>query len=63
MPAEIGQGAFWAGMVRLFREGSPENLDQLSQDIAREIEAAWVDSNNPADHSAAGEQALRISRP
>jgi alpha-glucoside transport system substrate-binding protein len=43
MPAEIGQGAFWAGMVRLFREGSPENLDQLSQDIAREIEAAWVE--------------------
>ena len=43
MPPKIGQGAFWEGMVRLFREGSPENLDQLSLDIAREIEAAWVE--------------------
>jgi alpha-glucoside transport system substrate-binding protein len=43
MPPEIGQGAFWAGMVRLFREGSPDNLDQLSRDIASEIEAAWVE--------------------
>ncbi len=29
--------------MRLFREGSPENLDQLSLDIAHEIEAAWVE--------------------
>ncbi len=43
MPPEIGAGAFWAGMVRLFREGSAENLDQLSLDIAREIEAAWLE--------------------
>jgi alpha-glucoside transport system substrate-binding protein len=43
MPAEIGDDAFWHGMVRLFREGSPENLDQLSHDIASEIEAAWVE--------------------
>ncbi len=43
MAAEIGQGAFWEGMVRLFREGSMENLDQLSPEIAHEIEAAWVE--------------------
>jgi hypothetical protein len=43
LPPEIGQRAFLKGMVRLFREGSPENLDQLSLDIAREIEAAWVE--------------------
>ncbi|HSB86345.1 MAG TPA: protein kinase [Ilumatobacteraceae bacterium] len=41
MPPEIGEGAFWNGMLRLFREGSAENVDQLSLDIAREIEAAW----------------------
>ena len=29
--------------MRLFREGSVENLDQLSLDIAREIEAAWLE--------------------
>ncbi len=43
MPPEIGSDAFLKGMVRLFREGSPENLDQLSLDIARQIEAAWVE--------------------
>jgi alpha-glucoside transport system substrate-binding protein len=43
MPPEIGSGVFLEGMVRLFREGSMENLDQLSLDIAREIEAAWVE--------------------
>ncbi len=43
MPPEIGSDAFFKGMVRLFREGSPENLDQLSRDIARQIEAAWVE--------------------
>lgn len=43
MPPEIGQRAFWDGMVRLFRDGSLENLDQLSLDIARDIEADWVE--------------------
>ena len=43
MPPEIGSGAFLEGMVRLFREGSLENLDQLSVDIASDIEAAWVE--------------------
>jgi alpha-glucoside transport system substrate-binding protein len=43
MPLEIGQRAFLDGMVQLFTEGSPENLDQLSLDIAREIEATWVE--------------------
>jgi hypothetical protein len=47
MPPEIGSDAFWTGMVRLFREGSPENLDQLSLDIASEIEAAWVELERP----------------
>jgi hypothetical protein len=42
MPPEI-ELAFRAGMMRLFREGSPENLDQLSLDIASEIEATWLD--------------------
>jgi alpha-glucoside transport system substrate-binding protein len=43
MPQEIGSGAFYEGMVRLFREGSLENLDELSLDIARDIEAAWLE--------------------
>ena len=43
MPPEIGSDAFLKGMVRLFREGSLENLDQLSLDIAQDIEAVWVE--------------------
>ena len=43
MRPAIGQGAFWAGMVRLFRDGSLDNLDQLSLDIARDIEAVWLE--------------------
>jgi hypothetical protein len=43
MPPEIGFGAFLEGMVRLFREGSLENLDELSLDIAQDIEAAWLE--------------------
>jgi integrase/recombinase XerD len=43
----LAAGVFWEGMMRLFREGSPENLDQLSLDIAREIEAAWVKLEAP----------------
>ena len=49
MPPEIGQGAFWAGMVRLFREGTPENLDELSLDIASGIEATWLEVEATAD--------------
>ena len=47
MPQEIGFGAFNAGMVRLFREGSPENLDELSFDIAHDIEATWLKLEAP----------------
>ena len=47
MPREIGSGAFLDGMERLFREGSLENLDQLSFDIAHEIEAAWLELEAP----------------
>ena len=35
------------GMVRLFREGSLENLDELSLDIAHDIEAAWLELEAP----------------
>ena len=35
-------------MVPPFREGSPVNLDQLSLDIARDIEAAWVELEQSA---------------
>jgi alpha-glucoside transport system substrate-binding protein len=49
MPAEIGFGAFLDGMVRLFREGSLENLDELSLDIAQDIEAAWLELERTAD--------------
>jgi hypothetical protein len=49
MPPEIGFGAFNAGMVRLFREGSLENLDELSFDIAHDIEAAWLELESTAD--------------
>jgi hypothetical protein len=49
MPFEIGSGAFWDGMVRLFREGSIENLDELSLDIARDVEAAWLELEAGAD--------------
>jgi hypothetical protein len=49
MPQEIGSGAFFDGMVRLFREGSLENLDELSLDIAHDIEAAWREREATAD--------------
>jgi hypothetical protein len=42
MPAEVS-AAFRAGMVRLFREGSLENLDELSLDIAQDMEAATLE--------------------
>jgi len=54
MPPEIGDDAFWHGMVRLFREGSADNLDQLSSDIAGEIEAAWVELEKSADQPSTG---------
>jgi alpha-glucoside transport system substrate-binding protein len=41
MPTEIGFGAFLEGMVRLFQEGSLDNLDALTLAIARDVEAAW----------------------
>ena len=47
MPSEIGSNAFLDGMERLFRDGSPENLDQLSFDIAHEIEVAWLELEAP----------------
>ena len=49
MPEEIGFGAFLNGMVRLFRDGSPENLDELSLDIAHDIEEAWLELEAGAD--------------
>ncbi len=49
MPDEIGSGAFGAGMVRLFEEGSLANLDELSIEIAQDIEAAWVDLEQNSD--------------
>jgi ABC-type glycerol-3-phosphate transport system substrate-binding protein len=49
MPQEIGFGAFHNGMVRLFREGSRENLDELSFDIAHDIEASWLELEATAD--------------
>ncbi|MDX1746179.1 MAG: hypothetical protein R3324_09605, partial [Halobacteriales archaeon] len=43
MPPEIGEhgGAFPEGMLRLFREVTPENVDELAQQIATDIETAW----------------------
>jgi hypothetical protein len=41
MPTDVEQ-AFRDGMIRLFRQGSPDNVNQLSLDIARDIEAAWL---------------------
>jgi DNA-binding SARP family transcriptional activator/ABC-type glycerol-3-phosphate transport system substrate-binding protein len=41
MPPAIGSGAFWDGMVRLFKEGTLDNLDELSHEIASDIEAEW----------------------
>ena len=46
-PSEIGAGAFLDGMVRLFRDGTPENLDDLSLAIASDIEAAWLELEAP----------------
>jgi hypothetical protein len=40
MPDDV-RPAFLDGMVRLFREGSLETLDELSLDIAHDVEAAW----------------------
>ncbi len=50
MPQQIGgftsdtfePGIFWSEMVRYFREGSPDNYRQMAQEIADNIEAAWV---------------------
>ena len=45
-------------MMRLFREGSLENLDELSLDIAADIEAAWLERRSTGrliDAAAAGE--------
>ena len=43
MPPQIGEdgGAFPEGMLRLFQEGTPENVEALAQEIASGIEAAW----------------------
>ena len=48
-PQRSGSGRSVDGMVRLFREGSLENLDELSLDIARDIEATWVELEATAD--------------
>jgi alpha-glucoside transport system substrate-binding protein len=40
MPTEV-EAAFRAGMVRLFREGSPETVDELAAEIAADVEATW----------------------
>jgi hypothetical protein len=41
MPAQIGFDAFLDGMVRLFREGTLDTVDDLSLEIAQDIEATW----------------------
>jgi alpha-glucoside transport system substrate-binding protein len=43
MPPQIGEdkGAFPEGMLRLFREATPEKVATLAQEIATEIEATW----------------------
>ena len=38
-----GRMPFWPGWCGCSVEGTPENLDELSLDIAREIEATWVE--------------------
>jgi alpha-glucoside transport system substrate-binding protein len=48
MPPEI-QDVFLGGMVRLVREGSLETLDELSLDIARDVEAAWLELEESAE--------------
>ena len=47
MPPEI-RSRFNDGMVRLLREGSPENLDELAADIAHDIEVAWLELDRAA---------------
>jgi alpha-glucoside transport system substrate-binding protein len=42
MPPGVEQ-AFRDGMLRIFREGSPDNIDQLSLEVARDVEAVWPD--------------------
>ncbi|MDX1747284.1 MAG: hypothetical protein R3324_15210 [Halobacteriales archaeon] len=44
MPRDIGgpDGAFLAGMLRLFREGTVDNVDELAAEIAADIEATWA---------------------
>jgi hypothetical protein len=37
------------GIVRLFREGSLENLDEISHEIAAGIGAAWLELERVAD--------------
>jgi hypothetical protein len=54
MPVEIGSDAFYKGMVRLFQDGTAENVDQLSREIAGDIEAAWVELEKSADQPSTG---------
>ena len=42
MPTDVS-ASFLDGMVRLFRDGSAENVDALSPRSPAEIEAAWLD--------------------
>ena len=42
MPTDVAS-AFNEGMVTLFRDGSADNLDQLSLDVAHDIEVAWLE--------------------
>jgi hypothetical protein len=49
MPPEVQTG-FNQGMMRLFREGSPDNLDELSADIAHDIEVKWLELDRTAGH-------------
>jgi DNA-binding SARP family transcriptional activator/ABC-type glycerol-3-phosphate transport system substrate-binding protein len=62
MPTEVAP-VFLAGMVRLFREGSLESLDQLSLDIAQDVEATWREfeatTGNQIDHERAGRRPER----
>jgi hypothetical protein len=57
---EIGSAAFWQGRLWLFQQRTSISCRSTSPTRSK---LPGSNSNAPTDHSAAGEQALRISRP
>ena len=54
MPAEVGSGSFWTGMVEYMQDG-PDSLDGVLDDI----EASWPQLSRPAGRPRTGSGRVR----